>query len=80
MYYVIQYSQDLDNIIILIQRFKDNPEVKKNCLKIIEPGTFHVKMSTIKDRNGMDLTEAEDVKRWQEYTELYKKAPPGPHP
>ena len=30
-------------------------------------------MGTIKDRNGMDLTEAEDVKRWQEYTELYKK-------
>ena len=38
-------------------------------------GTFHAKMDTIKDRNGMDLTEAEDVKkRWQEYTEkLYKK-------
>ena len=38
-------------------------------------GTFHAKMSTIKDRNGMDLTEAEDIKkRWQEYTEeLYKK-------
>ena len=37
-------------------------------------GTFHAKMGTIKDRNGMDLTEAEDVKRWQEYTEeLYKK-------
>ena len=38
-------------------------------------GTFHAKMSTIKDRNGMDLTEAEDMKkRWQEYTEeLYKK-------
>ena len=37
-------------------------------------GTFHEKMSTIKDRNGMDLTEAEDTKkRWQEYTELYKK-------
>ena len=38
-------------------------------------GTFHVKMSTIKDRNSMDLTEAEDIrKRWQEYTEeLYKK-------
>ena len=35
--------------------------------------TFHAKMSTIKDRNGMDLTEAEDIKRWQEYTELYKK-------
>ena len=38
-------------------------------------GTFHAKMSTIKDRNSMDLTEAEDIKkRWQEYTEeLYKK-------
>ena len=34
-------------------------------------GTFHAKMGTIKDRNGMDLTEAEDIKnRWQEYTEL----------
>ena len=37
-------------------------------------GTFHTKMGLIKDRNGMDLTEAEDIKkRWQEYTELYKK-------
>ena len=38
-------------------------------------GTFHAKMGTIKDRNGMDLTKVEDVKkRWQEYTEgLYKK-------
>ena len=38
-------------------------------------GIFHVKMSSIKDRNGMDLTEAEDIKkRWQEYTEkLYRK-------
>ena len=38
-------------------------------------GTFHAKMGTIKARNGMDLTEAEDIKkRWQEYTEeLYKK-------
>ena len=38
-------------------------------------GTFHTKMGTIKDRNGMDLTKAEDIKkRWQEYTEeLYKK-------
>ena len=36
--------------------------------------TFHAKMGTIKDRNSMDLTEAEDIKkRWQEYTELYKK-------
>ena len=37
-------------------------------------GTYHAKMGTIKDRNDMDLTEAEDIKkRWQEYTELYKK-------
>ena len=37
-------------------------------------GTFHAKMHSIKDRNGMDLIEAEDIKkRWQEYTELYKK-------
>ena len=37
-------------------------------------GTFHAKMSTIQDRNGMDVTEEEDIKkRWQEYTELYKK-------
>ena len=37
-------------------------------------GTFHAKMGKIKDRNGIDLTEAEDIKkRWQEYTELYKK-------
>ena len=37
-------------------------------------GIFHTKMGTIKDRNGMNLTEAEDIKRWQEYTEeLYKR-------
>ena len=37
-------------------------------------GTFHAKMGSIKDRNGMDLTEAEDIKRWQQYTEeWYKK-------
>ena len=37
-------------------------------------GTFYAKMGTIKDRNGMDLTEAEDIrKRWQEYTENYTK-------
>ena len=46
-------------------------------------GTFHAKMGSVKDRNGMDLTEAEDVKkRWQEYTEeLYKKdlRDPGNH-
>ena len=41
----------------------------------LSKGTFHAKMGSIKDRNGMDLTEAEDIKkRWQEYTEeLYKK-------
>ena len=37
-------------------------------------GTFHANMGIINGRNGMDLTEAEDIKkRWQEYTELYKK-------
>ena len=44
--------------------------------KIVDTkGTFHAKMGTIKDRNGMDLTEAEDIKkRWQEYMEeLYKR-------
>ena len=43
-------------------------------------GTFHAKMGTIKVKNGMDLTEAEDImKRWQEYTEeLYKKRSSGP--
>ena len=49
----------------------------RDLFKIIRDtkGTFHAKMGTIKDRNGMDLTEAEDTKqRWQEYTEeLYKK-------
>ena len=44
-------------------------------------GTFHAKMGTVKNRNGMDLTEAEDIKkRWQEYTEeLYKKYLFDPH-
>ena len=46
----------------LFKKFKDTKE------------TFHAKMHTIKDRNSMDLTEAEDIKkRWQDYTELYKK-------
>ena len=44
--------------------FKKNRDTK---------GTFHAKMGSIKDRNGLDLTEEEDIKkRWQEYTELYK--------
>ena len=43
--------------------------------KLDTKGTFHAKMGSIKDRNGMDLTEAEDIKnRWEEYTEeLHKK-------
>ena len=42
-------------------------------------GTFHAKMGTMKDRNGMDLTEAEDIKkRWQQYTERFKKDPHDP--
>ena len=53
---------------------KTRDHVKKT---IDTKGMFHGKMGTIKDRNGMDLTEAEDIKkRWQEYTEeLYKKRP-----
>ena len=41
--------------------------------KLPTKGSFHAKMGLIKDRNGMDPTEAEDIKRWQEYTDLYKK-------
>ena len=52
-------------------------EKTRNLFKKIRDtkGTFHAKMGSIKDRNSMDLTEAEDIKkRWQEYTEeLYKK-------
>ena len=45
--------------------FKKNRDIK---------GTFHAKIGTIKDRNGIDLTEAEDIqKRWQEYTKNYTK-------
>ena len=43
-------------------------------------GTFHAKIDSIKDRNGVDLTEAEDIeKRWQECTKLYKKELHDPH-
>ena len=48
----------------------------RDLFKIIRDakGTFHAKMGSIKDTNGVDLTKAEDIKRWQEYTEeLYKK-------
>ena len=63
-----------------MQRIDENSRMRKtrDLFKKIKDteGTFHAtKMGTIKDRNGMDLTEAEDIKkRWQQYTEeLYKK-------
>ena len=62
-----------------MQRNEENKRMEKtrDLFKKIKDtkGTFHAKMGSIKDRNGMDLTEAEDIrKRWQEYTEeLYKK-------
>ena len=61
------------------KEIEENNRMRKtrNLFKKIRDtkGTFHAKMYTIKDRNGMDLTEAEEIKkRWQEYTEeLYKK-------
>ena len=50
-------------------------EISSRKLEMPREGIFHIKMGTIKDRNGMDLTEAEDKKkRWQQYTEeLYTK-------
>ena len=53
-------------------RVKQYNGKKRDLFKKIRDikGTLHAKMGTIKDRNGMDLTEAEDIKRWQEYTEL----------
>ena len=46
-------------------------KIEISSRKLDTRGTFHAKMGLIKDRNGMDLTEAEDIKkRWQEYTEL----------
>ena len=61
-----------------MQRIEENNRMGKtrDLFKKIRDtkGTFHAKMGTIKDRNGMDLTEAEDIKkRWQECKELYKK-------
>ena len=65
------------------KEIEENNRVRKtsNLLQKIRDtkGTFHANMGTVKDRNGMDLTEAEDIKkRWQEYTELYKKDLHGP--
>ena len=60
-----------------MQRNRGKQQNGKDLLKKIRDtkGTFHAKMGSIKDRNGIDRTEAEDIKkRWQEYTEeLYKK-------
>ena len=56
-----------------IRKKKRKKEKKKKKIRDTK-GTFHAKMGLIKDRNGMDLAEADDIKkRWQEYTELYKK-------
>ena len=61
------------------KEIEENNRMRKTrdlCKKIRDTkGTFHAKMGSIEDRNGMDLTEAEDIKkRWQEYTEeLYRK-------
>ena len=60
------------------KEIKENSSMGKtrDLFKIIRDnkGTFHAKMGIIKERNSMDLTEAEDIKkRWQEYKELYKK-------
>ena len=62
---------------IVIKEENNRMEKTRDLIKKIRDtkGKFHAKMGTIKDRNGMDLTEAEGIKkRWQEYTEeLYKK-------
>ena len=67
-----------DKKAFLSSQCKENNKIGKtrDLLKKIRDtkGTFHAKMDSIKDRNDMDLTEEEDIKkRWQEYTELYKK-------
>ena len=65
-----------------MQRNRGKQQNGKDLFKKIRDakGTFHAKMGSIKDRNGMDITEAEDIKkRWQEYTEkLYKKRSSAP--
>ena len=59
----------------VLRLFGEKSQGLHNFKKIRDTkGTIYAKMGTIKDRNGMDLTEAENVKkRWQEYTETYKK-------
>ena len=66
----------------LCKEIEESNKMTRDLFKKIRDtkGTFHAKMGSIKDRNGMDLTEAEGIKkRWQEYTEeLYKKDPHDP--
>ena len=63
----------------VISAKKQRKTIKRERLEISSrkldtKGTFHAKVGTIKDRNSKDIMEAEDIKRWQEYTEeLYKK-------
>ena len=60
-----------DKTAFLKDQYKEIEENNRMGKKIRDnTGTFHAKMGTIKDRNGMDLTEAEDIEKWQEYTEL----------
>ena len=58
-----------------MQRNRGKQQNGKDLFKKIRDtkGTFYAKMGTIEDSNGMDLTEAEDIKRWQEYTEKNTK-------
>ena len=72
------YGLAIVNSAVMSQEIDENNRIGKTrdrFKKIIDTkGTFHTKMGSTKDRNGMDLTEAEDIKRWQEYAEeLYRK-------
>ena len=76
----MQSSKERDKKAFLSDQCKEIEENKRMgktrdlFKKIRDKGTFHANMGTTKDRNDMDLTEADDIKRWQEYTEdLYKK-------
>ena len=78
-YFLEEISSLSDSVVLLylfalITEENNIMEKTRDLFKKITKGTFHAKMGIIKDRNGMYLTEAEDIKkRWQEYTELYKK-------
>ena len=71
----IQRVTGRDKKAFLSEQRKEVEENNRMGKTRVTKGTFHAKMGSIKDRNGIDLTEAEDIKkRWQEYTEeLYKK-------